>query len=55
MLSFLPLLAALGLGGFLRPFSSRGAWRLLLIAVLRLPLVAASLVAKHGLWVFGPQ
>ena len=43
------LLAAIGLHCFARAFSSCGKQGLLLVAVHRLFIEAASLVAKHGL------
>ena len=42
-------MAALGLRCCARAFSSFGKWKLFFIAVRRLLIVVASLVAKHGL------
>ena len=42
-------LAVLGLHCCVQPFSSCGEWGLLFIAVRRLLIAVASLVAEHGL------
>ena len=46
---FYLFLAALGLHCCAQAFSSRGEWGLLLVAVCRLLIAVASLVAEHGL------
>ena len=43
------LLAVLGLCCWARPFSSCGEWGLLFVAVRRLLIAVASLIAEHGL------
>ena len=52
---FILLLAALGLRGCARAFSSCGEWGLLFVAVCGLLIVVASLVVEHGLQVFRLQ
>ena len=48
-------LAMLGLHCCTRAFSSCGKWGLLFVAVHRLLIAVASLVAEHGLQEHGPQ
>ena len=55
LILFIYLLAALGLRCCTWAFSSCGKWGLLFVAVCRLPIAVASLVAEHGLQARGLQ